>query len=319
MAKKSTHKVEVVPVKLKPHPNADSLSIVDIYGYTVCVRTAEWEDGMLGAYIPPDSVVPDTPEFAFLKGQNRIKVKRLRGVMSQGLLVPAPEGAKAGDDVADILGITRYEPPLPASGGGEAESPPPVLHFTYDVETWYRYKDLFLPGEEVVVSEKIHGASARYVWAEGRLWCGSRTEWKRKDPKNLWWRAAAASPWLVEFCEKHPEIIVYGEVYGNVQDLKYGTQPGEVRFAAFDLLRRGQWLSFEEARTLGASLHWVPLLYRGPYEEKKIFSMADGDSTLPGANHVREGVVVKPLIERTHPEVGRVQLKIVSNRYLERA
>ncbi|MBM4258012.1 MAG: hypothetical protein FJ147_19230 [Deltaproteobacteria bacterium] len=75
---KSTHRVEVVPVQLEAHPNADSLSIVRIFdGYTCCVRTADWQDGQLAAYIPPDSVVDSTrPECAFLAGHERIKVRK---------------------------------------------------------------------------------------------------------------------------------------------------------------------------------------------------------------------------------------------------
>ncbi|MGH9759840.1 MAG: hypothetical protein ACREAC_03250 [Blastocatellia bacterium] len=84
---KSTHKVEVVPVVLERHPNADTLSVVKVFGgYTVCVRTVDFKDGDLGAYIPPDSVVDSSrPEFAFLAGHERIKVKRLRGIVSMGL------------------------------------------------------------------------------------------------------------------------------------------------------------------------------------------------------------------------------------------
>lgn len=50
----SEHKVDVVTVKLEKHPNADSLSIVKVLGYTVCTRTAGWTDGQLAAYIEPD-------------------------------------------------------------------------------------------------------------------------------------------------------------------------------------------------------------------------------------------------------------------------
>lgn len=317
--KKSTHKVEVVPVVMRPHPNADSLSIVDIFGYTVCVRTEDWKSLALGAYIVPDSVVPDNDTFAFLKGQRRIKVKRLRGVVSQGLLIPAPEGAVEGDDVAALLGVTRYDPPMQISSGGEAIAPPGGIHPTYDVDSWYRFKHLFIEGEEVTATEKIHGASARFVWQDEQMFCGSRSEWKREDEKNLWWRAARETEGLLDFCKANPEITVYGEVYGRVQDLHYGTKPGEVRFVAFDLLRKGQWISFEEARALGSGLPWVPLLYRGPYNEQRMLALADGKTTMPGAEHVREGIVVKPLIERTDPEIGRVLLKIVSNAYLERA
>src|SRR6185436_2020854 len=133
------HRVEVVPVELRPHPNADSLSLVQVFGYQVCVRTDDWQGVTIGAYVPPDSICPDTPEFAFLGEHRRIKVKRLRGEISQGLLVPAPAGAQVGDDVAGVLGVTHYEPPLPVSTSGESERPPSGYRPAYDLESGRRY------------------------------------------------------------------------------------------------------------------------------------------------------------------------------------
>ena len=81
---KSTHVVEVVPVTLEPHPNADSLSIVHVWDYTVCVRTEDWRGRPMGAYIPPDSLVDTSrEEFAFLREEgktlHRVRAKRFRG------------------------------------------------------------------------------------------------------------------------------------------------------------------------------------------------------------------------------------------------
>jgi hypothetical protein len=162
----STHKVEVVPVKLDNHPNADSLSVVSVFGgYPCCVRTCDWKDGDLAAYIPPDSVVDVTlPEFAFLakgtKTSHRVRCVKLRGVQSYGLLMKAPEGANVGDDVAEHFGVQHYEPEMRgACTGGEAESAPDRLaHLSrYDVDSMRRYAEIFQPGEEVCVTEKIHG------------------------------------------------------------------------------------------------------------------------------------------------------------------
>ncbi len=163
-----THKVEVVPVTLEPHPNADTLSIVRVFDFTVCVRTADWQGVNIGAYIQPDSVVPGTDQFAFLKKTPddtkslRIRVKKLRGVISMGMLVPAPEGSFIGDDVAERIGVTHYEPTMKLVDG-ETESAP--SHFyapKYDVESAYRYASLFVPGESVYVSEKLHGCNSRF-------------------------------------------------------------------------------------------------------------------------------------------------------------
>jgi RNA ligase (TIGR02306 family) len=318
---KSTHRVEVVPIRLEPHPNADSLSIVRVFdGYTCCVRTADWEGKTRGAYIPPDSVVDSSrPEFVFLAGHERIRVKKLRGMVSMGLLIPVSDDAPLGADLAEELGVTHYEPLLPASSRGEAAPAPAGYRPVYDVETLRRYAHVFVPGEAVWITEKIHGASARYVWADDKLHVGSRTEWKRESRENLWWKVVESHPMLTEFCRAHPDITVYGEVYGNVQDLKYGTTNGEVRLAVFDLLRGSEWLNAEEARIIGRELPWVPLISAGvPFDLERILELAEGASLIAGASHIREGIVVRPLIERTHPEVGRVCLKVVANGYLER-
>ena len=316
--------MEVVPVHLEPHPNADSLSVVRVFdGYTVCVRTADWVGRELGAYIPPDSVVPDTPEFAFLDGHRRIKVRRLRGIISMGLLVPAPEGSGVGDDVAGLLGVTHYDPPLPISTGGETIKPPPGYRPAFDVESLRRYASVFIPGETVFVSEKVHGANGRFTYLEdGGFFCGSRTEWKEESDDNLWWRALRETQGLRDFLTAHPGVTVYGEVYGQVQDLRYGTTKGQVRFAAFDVLVGSEWKAPVEARALSTpfGLPWVPTIAEAvPFELERILELAEGPSLVPGADHVREGCVVKPVVERTDPTVGRVCLKVVGNGYLERA
>lgn len=319
---KSTHRVEVVRLgPITKHPNADSLGLTNVWGYNLVVRLADWSEGTLGAYIPPDSIVPDTEAFAFLKGHLRIRVRRFRGILSQGLLVPAPDGAVEGDDVAEQLGVTHYEPPLPLSSGGETAPPPKGYHPVYDVDALRRFGHVFEPGELVFVTEKLHGASGRYVWADGHMHVGSKSEWKQESASNLWWRALDATPTLRAFCEVHPEFTVYGEVYGQVQDLKYGAAKGEVRFAAFDLLRGNGWLGPEEMRALllAAAVPCVPLLIGPvPFDFDMLVGLAEGPSAIPGADHVREGIVVRPQSERTHPEVGRVHLKLVSNGYLER-
>lgn len=107
-------KVEVVRVgQLEKHPNADSLSITRVHGgYPVIVRTEDWKTGDLGVYVPVDALVPtDAPEFAFLGTSNRIKAKRLRGVFSMGLLVPARPYMQEGEDVQNLLGVEKYIPP----------------------------------------------------------------------------------------------------------------------------------------------------------------------------------------------------------------
>lgn len=316
----STHKVEVVPVQLLPHPNADSLSIVQVFGYQVCVRTADWEGKTLGAFIPPDSIVPDTPEYAFLGGKLRIKAKRLRGVKSFGLLVPAPEGSVLWENVAEKLGITHYDPPEPLSMGGDAEKPPVYedengfrsTYPVYDVESLRRYPDVLKAGELVSVTEKIHGCNARFLYLNERLYAGSHTTWKAVDPNSLWWKVLNRETGLQAYLSEHPGICVYGEIYGQVQDLKY---QGGLNLAVFDAYnpRTGQWFVPDDSR-----LTRVPELYNGPFDLETVLGLAEGRSAVVGASNVREGVVVRPLRDRW--ENGeRVIYKAVGVGYLERA
>ncbi len=325
----STHRVEVVPIELLPHPNADALSIVRVFdGYTCCVRTDDWRERSIGAYIPPDSIVPETEPFAFLAGHRRIRVKRLRGVISMGLLMPAPDGAQVGDDVADLLGVTHYEPAVHNAsmgrGSGQDAVPAPAgWHPVYDLDSLRRYGRLFIPGEAVFVTEKIHGANARFVFDGEDFHAGSRTEWKRYDETIIWWKALICTPGgevVKRFLVDHPEATVYGEVFGQVQDLKYGSQPGEVRLAVFDLLRGSEWVCAREAREIAPELPWVPTIADGlAFDLEAILALAEGPSLIPGAGHLREGCVVKPLLERADMRLGRVCLKVVGNGYMERS
>ncbi len=347
----SDFKVEVVPVTLQDHPNADNLSIVEVFGYRVVVRTDEWRNRTSGTYIPPDSVVPATQEFAFLgdrEKDRRVTVRRFRGVLSEGLLMPAPANARIGDDVSAVLGITHYEPPLTSSGTyGAAESPPLGVHPVYDLEHHKRYGNLLRAGEPVVISEKVHGTNAKYTFQNGRMYAGSRREWKRPNTATLWWDVLRMYPQIEELCRANPDITLYGEIYGDVQDLKYGCKKGETRFAAFDLYRgpasggrvrrfldriasrlgyqpmpRGSgFLPFYEALDLcmEAEVPWVPLIEVDDYDLEHTLSLVDGPTLVPNAFNLREGIVVRPITERTDPTIGRIHLKLISSAYLERS
>lgn len=329
----STHKVEIVRVgPIQQHPNADTLGTVTIHdSYTVVVKLDQWAEGTLAAYVPPDSMVPvNRPEFAFLAGSTgaehvRVKVKRLRGIYSQGLLIPLPEEAPErtlGADIAGWLGVTHYDSPETFSSGGDSERAMSGDRPVYDVESFRRYgRDVFPdPLEAVAVTEKVHGANARYTFQDGRLWCGSRTQWKRDDPKSIWWTAARKYPQIEQMLREHPGVTLYGEVFGQVQDLKYGRTG--VDFVAFDVLDpSGSYYSMQAFMDLcdAAQIPRCPVLYTGPVGRVDLLALAEGPSQIAGAKNVREGCVVRAMQERWTPEHGRASLKIVGNGYLERA
>lgn len=317
----STHKVEIVPVALEKHPDSNNLSIVKVFGYTVVVRTDDWKDKKIGAYIKPDSIVDVTrPEFLWLKSKDgrtkeRIKVRRLRGILSMGLLVPAPEGSQIGDDVTELLSVEHWEPVYECSSINDRNiSAPPLYAPKYDIDAYYRYLDLFKEGEPVYVTEKIHGSNCRLAYYKNKMYVGSRNYWKEESETNIFWRAFRNHPHLETFCKNHEGSIIYGEVYGKVGGFPYDTN-GVPKFRAFDILKGDDWLNPKDFILDSCfGLPIVPTIkMEWPLNKKELIEMAEGQSLI--GNHVREGVVIKPMEERRHPKLGRVFLKLVGEGY----
>lgn len=340
----STHEIKVIKVgEVSQHPNADRLELVKVWDYVCVVRKDQYKAGDLAVFIEPDYVVDcNRPEFAFLMPQSgnpdrRITLSRFRGVYSYGLLIDAPEGASEGDNVIDHFGITRWEPDLSVSlKGALAERGPEVITPKYDLENLKKYHYLLKPNEKVIVTGKIHGSNARYLYTDGRMWSGSRTQWKMPPgkfmdgykggaaptPECAWWKGLRQNPWIEEFCSQNPGTVLYGEIYGTeIQGGKfhYGIDPNKIGFAVFDIFEKARWLpnsEFGDARF--DNLEFVETLYKGKYNTQKIAELAETKETFNNCKHIREGVVVKLQKERVDMNIGRVALKYVSNQYYEK-
>lgn len=190
----------------------------------------------------------------------------------------------------------------------------------YDVDALKNHKKWIQPGDRVQVTEKIHGSNARYVFVDGQQYCGSHEQWK-KDGPNVWWNAFRQHPEIGEWCQKNPGVVLYGEV-GPTQDLHYGCENGETFFFAFDVWVPEQCAGAPNAESTVIPAHWewagnygfaptVPIICVTDYDEAFIQQFVSGKSTVPGANHIREGIVLRKLS-------NGVTLKLVSNEFLER-
>lgn len=345
----STFRVEVTRIEeVVPHPNADRLDLVRIRGWKAVAAKGAHAAGDAVVYIPEDAVVPEPVLEAMGlvgklagKARNRVRAIRLRGELSQGLvmtldqlraLAPAAgedEGALApGTDVAEALGITKYEEPIPEHLAGRALPWPAWMRRYTDLENVKNFPGVLRDGEPVVFTEKLHGACAAFGMAEeeGELRVASRNVCLAPDERNAYWKAAAAHGIAEHLRALLAETgaraaIVYGEVLG-VQDLKYGFTQGDPGFRWFDVALDGEYQDHDGAAhrvLLGRALERVPVLYEGPFGEAVLAEHTDGRTTL-GTGHVREGVVVRPAAERydVDSELGRVILKSISGDYLTR-
>lgn len=277
-----------------------------------------------------------------------------------------PVRVDEGEDVSDLLGITHYQPPEPGerinlhnydkgvwpkslkgwfyfilrklgfdvngATGGDNERAPKSYPPVYDVQAYKNYRGAFQPGEEVVVTEKIHGSNFRAVFEGGKMYVGSRQLWKSPKSKCIWRAALRANPTIEEWCREYPGHTIYGEVvpsqkFKDGKVVNYGVQPGDQpKVFFFDILNPdGTWGNFWDVKPASEYpgknvffLSTAPVLYKGPFDEEVIKKLVDGKTCVPGAagSHIREGVVISPLHERHVPGLGRLKLKIVSNQFL---
>jgi RNA ligase (TIGR02306 family) len=342
---------------VEPHPNADRLELAQVLGWRAVVQKGLHQAGDLVVYIPTEAVLPPgvLERFGFTgklagKEKNRVKTVKLRGEISQGLVLPLREvvnftvnlehsapalrepAAWEGEDVSDLLGIVKYEPPIPVHMAGEVEPAPEWFRLHYDVENLKNWPDVFREAEPVVVTEKIHGTNCRVGYhREDGFFVGSRNKERALlyNATNLYWRAAEQAG-LRDKLHQYVEdegllfVVVFGEVHGaGVQDLHYGHQPGEIGFRAFDLLfgRMDGSAEYLRAAVFHPTMYLlgipaVPLLYVGPYNADAVSLLTDGPDF--SGSHIREGIVIKPAEERYDAKLGRVLLKSVSTKYLLR-
>lgn len=101
---------------LRPIAGADRIEVAQVDGWECVVQKGEFHIGEHIVYVEVDSIVPERPEFEFLRDRKfRVRTIKLRGQVSQGLVLPLsilPNGAPAdlGADVTDVLGIKKYDP-----------------------------------------------------------------------------------------------------------------------------------------------------------------------------------------------------------------
>lgn len=170
-------------VGIEPHPQADRMKIAVVKGWRVCVRfdpatgAAEFAPGDKCVYFPPDSILP--PELAggpddnppgrlnivkYLKKGNRVAAARLRGFPSFGVILKLDPQRDpdwpVGTDVASHFGITKYEPP-PETNEGDSLPDEPLFPRFDGPEHLANYPGAFAEGEDVVITEKIHGKNCR--------------------------------------------------------------------------------------------------------------------------------------------------------------
>lgn len=279
-----------------------------------------------------------------------IKAKKIRGVYSQGMLVQIPHEWRMpsdyahmldgvplydheliGKSIVDILTLKKWEEPeeenlpnMPRTRGTNAEKAPDGWKMPhYDIDGIRKYLACLQDGEEIVLTEKIHGSNGGFCHDGERLWVKSRNFYKKQDEDDMWWDIATRYD-LANKLAQFTNLVFFGEVYGQVKGFRYdstiegGRLLSKIRF--FDIwdVKAMRYLDYDPfvATLQAAGLEGAPELYRGPWKGKEEhYPLAEGPSTL-NPKHVREGWVLRTVKERYEPKLdSRMQVKLVGEGY----
>jgi RNA ligase (TIGR02306 family) len=324
---------------LRPIENADAIECAQINGWQCVVKKGEFRTGDLGVFFEIDAIPPDLPSLSFLwtprtaeaplaRPDNfRIRTLRLRGALSQGLLLPLsqfelPEKPTEGMDLTDPLQVGKWEP-QPPSGMGDWRGPFPTRVRKTDEMRVQSFPNVLteIQGLPYVITLKCDGTSATYSidpLTDEFHACGRNQS--LLDGANHYWHIARSHD-LETILRKSPHLAIQGEICGpGIQKNRLGLK--RLSFFAFNVYHQleSRYLSHADATRFLASagIPAVPVVEEGPafsHTQESLLSLAEGKYA--GTNNEREGIVIRPQEECTSSTLGgRLSFKVISNRYL---
>ena len=324
---------------IAPIQGADNIVLAKVLGFQSVVKKNEFAEGSLVVFVLPDTIMPEDPRWEWLgKNHWRVKLVKLRGVYSQGVILPLsifnsidPNNVVEGQDVTETVGVLKFEkePPKDLNAKGFLPSfikktdEPNLLGLPHWIEQF--------KGKEAVITLKYNGSSGSFFLNKGEFGVCSRNL-ELKEGNNAFWNVAhkhSIEAKLRSFAAmlklgnkdltELPSVAVQGEVYGeglNGNDL--GIKG--VDLALFNLINvdaraycHDSWL---DAFCEDYRIPRVKIIWRGTFDFtlEQLQEMADNltyDNGTPA-----EGLVIRPVIEEITPEGERLSAKVISRKFL---
>jgi RNA ligase (TIGR02306 family) len=334
--------IEIIET-IRNHPNADRLDIATVrrLNYNFIVQRDLYSVGDKVIYIPIDSVVPD--EILAKMGldgklkNNRVRTIKLRGLVSQGLVSHVRDFEELNSDmeegleVQEILGIIKHEEPPELIKNGNLHHLPAFVG-RYELANAQHYPEIIdnIIDSGVYVTEKLEGSN---WWASldsdnEKYMVGQRNfEIIMEEGATHTWISTAekinAKQKLRQIADlyKARNVTLRGEMLGHkIQGNIYKLD--EHKIYIFDIEIDGIPLNAEDFLKICSELYieTVPLIYIGSkfkefIGDKTVLEFSDGFSEI-NEGVLREGIVIKPLVEQYSYKVGRLAAKVKSTEYL---
>ena len=332
-------------LKIETIDGADAIDKATVLGWQCVVKKNEFKEGDLAVYMEIDSFLPIIPEFEFLRkgcykrlvdGNEgfRLKTIKLRGTLSQGLLLPIHTfndrivEPHEGDDVTEVLNIVKYEPPIPAQLRGLIKG-----NFPSFVPKTDEIRIQSCPGvlEEIrdldcYITEKVDGTSLTVFVKGGEFGVCSRKLELKEDENNTYWKMTKKYDIIQKLVDWSSEkggkdFAVQCEIIGpGIQKNKLGLKECEIR--VFNLYNITD-VCYEDYMSLKVFCDTTGLPMVKVLEETVLDIDTTIDKLLERAKgsydcgYPREGIVIRPIKEAYSNELkGRLSFKAINNDFL---
>ena len=322
-------------ISLTPIDGADKIELAKVLGWDVIVKKNEFIVGDLGIYFNIGSILDKTnPATSFLDGKV-LKTKKMRGVLSQGLLGPLdwlsyykvdPKSVKEDDDVTKVMKVEKYvsidELSLYKQENDDITTFPILIPKTDEPRAQQTVKKLReLENKNVIITQKYDGTSATYMTLNDKFALCNRNNMllREENYTSCYFEIARRYKLEENMLKLKKNIAIQGEIIGpkingnrhKVKDMEYYV------FNIWDADKH-YYLSFEEIKEITTllGLKTVPVVYQGIM--KKEWLSIDAllilsSEQLYDTGTIAEGIVVKSNYGFGHP---RTSFKVISNKYL---
>jgi RNA ligase (TIGR02306 family) len=299
--------------EVKAIEGADNIELVVAGGWNAITKKSEFKVGDETIITTTDAVIPESLSeemgvTSYLRKGNRVRTVKLRGVYSECLIIPkhylkgkvsmGDYDLKEGSDCMELLGITKYEPPVKqiqlASGRKIKWRDNQNFHIYYKFPNLKNVAGMFTEEDEVQITRKIHGTNARYgivkksklsfwdkvkkffkladEWIDYEYIYGSHNVEKGSESQGFYstdvWRTIAEKYQIKEklwrlvremdIDEVGSGVVLYGEIYGAGIQKNYEYGLTDIQFEGFDLTVNGEYLSIQTAYIAIANLLELP-------------------------------------------------------------
>lgn len=324
--------------KLTPIEDADLIEVASVLGWNVVVKKGDFKPGDLCVFFEIDSVLPDVGEFRFLE-KKRLRTKKLRGVMSQGLAVKISDltyykeksnddliSMPVGTDVSELLNVHKYEN-IEFSIRGNIFGPFPFFVPTTDEVRIQSEPGLLkeIENQEVYISTKYDGTSFTSYYFDNRVGvCSRSVEYKNDESNdgNLYVQIFRKYDLENKLKSLGNHLAIQGEICGPKVQKNRLSLP-DLNLFVFDIydIDQKKYMDLNDMIHIckDFELNTVFIenvaIFDSSWNIPTLLKMSNG--VYPDTITQREGIVIRP-IKTTFSKIlqGRLSFKVINNNYL---